>query len=61
MAQLPELGRLGHKQLAKLAGVATQLRQRTSLGRATHLGRAGAGTLGALHGGAGGVPLEPGH
>ena len=60
LAELPELGTLGRKQIAALVGVAPQPGQRSPSRQARRLGRQGASPRRTLHGGAGGEPLEPG-
>ena len=57
VAELPELGQLGHGQLAALVGVAPLNRDSgAAAGPARHLGRPGRGARRALHGDGHGGP-----
>jgi transposase len=60
LAELPELGRLSHKQIAALVGGrAPQSRQREAPGQAARVRRPRPGAGGALHGRAGRQPPQP--
>jgi transposase len=60
LSQLPELGRLDRKAIAKLVGVAPpQSGQWPVPGPAHHLGRSRQRARGAVHGGAGRDPPQP--
>ena len=60
LSQLPELGQLDRKAIAKLVGVAPLSReQRHPPGQTHDLGRSGCGTRGAVHGRARGLTPQP--
>ena len=61
LAHLPELGTLSRKQIAALVGVAPFSRDsRPHRGRRDRLGRPSCSSRHAVHGGTGGIPLQPG-
>ena len=62
LADLPELGSLGRKQIAALVGVAPFSRDSGTLQReAYYLGRTGPSAGRAVHGSLGGVTPKPSH
>jgi transposase len=62
LADLPELGRLSHAQIAALVGVAPlQPRERNLAGSTHRLGWARGGAGGSVHGDAAGYLLQPAH